>query len=326
MSRLFQGAGSQGAASGSTQPDVRLGIDLGGTKIEGIVLSAEGHELARQRVLTPAGDYEATLAAITGLVQSLEAEAGVSAPALGLGTPGTVSRRTGLMKNCNSVCLNHHPLQQDLENRLGRPAYLANDADCFTLSEAVDGAGSDGRIVFGVILGTGVGGGLAVDRRLLAGPNGIAGEWGHNPLPQAALELAVAAGLSPQRDCYCGRRNCIEPWLCGPGLQRTYREFSGEAVDAQTVAARAAAGDAPAQRSLQLHAQQLALALAQIINILDPDVIVVGGGLSQLTSLYDAVPQHWQAAVFSDSVETLLRPARYGAASGVRGAAWLWPG
>ncbi len=298
-----------------------LGIDLGGTKIEGVILVG-GCERARQRVATPAGDYAATLAAIVQLVQGLEQAAGLVVPAVGIGTPGAVSRATGLMKNCNSVCLNGRPLQQDLEARLGKRVHLANDADCFTLSEAVDGAAAGAAIVFGVILGTGVGGGIAVNRQLLCGPNAITGEWGHNPLPQAAWALAQAQGLA-SRTCHCGRRDCIETWLAGPALACNYRELGGEAVDALRVSERAAAGDGLAQRALQLHAQQLALALAQVINILDPDVIVVGGGVSNIGSIYDAVPPYWQGPVFSDRIDTRLVRARYGDASGVRGAAWL---
>lgn len=301
---------------------LKLGIDLGGTKIEGALLDGEGHEVFRHRVPTPAGDYAQTLDAIATVVDVLEAQAGLRLPSIGIGTPGAVSRATGLMKNCNSVCLNGRPLRSDLEVRLQKTVFLANDADCFTLSEAVDGAASAGHVVFGVILGTGVGGGITVGRELLCGPNAITGEWGHNPLPTRALALGAAKGL-PSRVCHCGRADCVEAWLCGPGLAETHAGLGGERVTADVVATRSASGDVQAVQATALHAEQLALALAQVINILDPDVIVLGGGVSNVASLYREVPAHWGQAVFSDRVDTQLVRARYGAASGVRGAAWL---
>lgn len=299
-----------------------LGIDLGGTKIEGIILDHAGTECARHRVATPANDYAATLQAIHRLVDHLQSMAGMDVPAIGMGTPGALSRLTGTMKNCNSVCLNGHPLPDDLVRVLGKPVYLANDADCFTLSEAVDGAAADAAVVFGVILGTGVGGGIAVNQRLLAGPNAITGEWGHNPLSRSAWELACAHGL-PSRRCYCGRDDCIEAWLSGPGLALTGRLMGAPVADAAALGKAAQTGDDRARAALMLYQQQLALALAAVINILDPDVIVVGGGVSNIASLYETVPPLWSGPVFSDAIETRMVPARFGDASGVRGAAWL---
>ena len=299
-----------------------LGIDLGGTKIAGVVLDDRGEELASHRLPTPAGDYAATLAAIQSLVSELEAAAGVTVPAIGIGTPGALSRLTGKMKNCNSVCLNDQALPEDLAQRLGKRVHLANDADCFTLSEAVDGAGAGAPVVFGVILGTGVGGGIAVRQQLLVGPNAITGEWGHNPLPLPAWDMARSLGF-PSRRCYCGRADCIEAWLSGPSLVRTAQALGSTASTAVALAADCAAGDAPALRAMQLYQQQLAWALAGVINILDPDVIVLGGGVSNIGALYEAIPPLWQGPVFSDAIATRLLPARFGDASGVRGAAWL---
>lgn len=296
---------------------LRIGIDLGGTKIEGVVL-ADGSECCRERIATPQGDYAATLQALAELVLRLEAVAG-AACSVGIGMPGSVSRVSGRVKNSNSVCLNGQPLHQDLEARLERPLRFANDADCFALSEAVDGAGRGAAVVFGVIAGTGTGAGVVVNGQLLHGPNGISGEWGHNPLPWPnAAEL-------PGPDCYCGRQGCIETWLSGPGLARAHRlQFGGER-DARTVLQLAELGDPHAIASLQDYAGRMARALASVVNILDPDVIVLGGGLSNCKRLYTAVARQWQAYVFSDSVETRLLPAGHGDAGGVRGAAWLWP-
>ncbi|TNF35263.1 MAG: ROK family protein [Gammaproteobacteria bacterium] len=299
-----------------------LGIDLGGTKIEGLLLSPQGEALARQRVATPAGDYALTLSTIHRLVMELQAQAGVDVPAIGIGTPGALSRVTGRMKNCNSVCLNGEALPQDLQALLGKRVLLANDADCFTLSEAVDGAGAGASTVFGVILGTGVGGGVAVNGQLLSGPNAITGEWGHNPLSHASWSLLQSHGLESRR-CYCGRMDCIEAWLSGPALARTCRELGYAAADAAAVAAAAATGQGIAQQALALHHQLLAHALAVVINILDPDVIVLGGGVSNIDALYASVPELWHGPVFSDRIDTRLVKARYGDASGVRGAAWL---
>ena len=296
----------------------RIGIDLGGTKIEAVVLGDDGQVLFRRRVATPAGDYAATLAAIVGLVN--EAEAAVGRPcSVGLGTPGATSLRDGRIKNANSTCLNGQPLQTDLQRLLGRPVRLANDANCFALSEAQDGAGAGAEVVFGVILGTGVGGGIVVHGRVLGGVNAIAGEWGHNPLP----------GIDPDDPampaCYCGRRGCVEAWLSGPGLAADHARHTGQALDPAAIDARARAGDAGCEASLQRYEARLARALAVVINLLDPDVIVLGGGLSQLDRLYASLPVLLVPHVFSDEIRTRVLRNRHGDSSGVRGAAWLWP-
>jgi len=297
---------------------MRIGVDLGGTKIEGIVLAPDGAEITRARVPTPQGDYRGTLAAVAALVTQLEHSAGRQCP-VGIGMPGSWSRATGLVKNANSVCLNGQPLQRDLEDMLGRGLRFANDADCFALSEATDGAAAGAAVVFGVIIGTGTGGGIVVDGALLSGPNGIAGEWGHNPLPwPRADEL-------PGPACYCGLQGCIETWLSGPGMTMDYQHRQGERLEAAVIARRAGAGDARALDTLDRYADRMARALASVINILDPDVIVLGGGVSNVQQLYTAVPARWGCYVFSDQVDTRLVAARYGDSSGVRGAAWLWP-
>jgi fructokinase len=297
---------------------MRIGIDLGGTKIEGIALDADGSEQARERIATPAGDYPGTLAAVAGLVSRLEDRAGRSCT-VGIGMPGSWSRVTGLVKNANSVCLNGRPLHRDLKQLLKRPLRFANDADCFTLSEASDGAAAGAAVVFGVIVGTGTGGGIAVDGRLLSGPNGIAGEWGHNPLPWPQ------PGELPGLECYCGLHGCIETWLSGPGLAHAFHQTCGETVEAMEISRRAAAGEASAGMVLSRYAHRMARALASVINIVDPDVIVLGGGISNIESLYRTVPVYWGEYVFSDRVDTRLERARHGDSSGVRGAAWLWP-
>lgn len=296
---------------------LRCGIDLGGTKIEGIALDERGVVSARKRIATPSGDYRATLDAIAGLVAELERGAGERAT-LGIGTPGALSRANGLLKNSNSVCLNGRPLDKDLSALLGRPLRIANDADCFALSEAVDGAAAGAAVVFGVILGTGVGGGVVVHGRLLQGPNGIAGEWGHNPLPWPRDDER------PGPACYCGKYGCIETWLSGPGLARDFAAVSGRSLSAEQIAQFAAEGDAACAAALARYEDRLARALASVINILDPEVIVLGGGLSKLKGLYQNVPALWGGYVFSDRVDTRLVPAQHGDASGVRGAAWLW--
>ena len=298
---------------------LRIGVDLGGTKIEGIALDGGGRTFARRRVPTPAGDYDATVFAVRDLVLRLEAEAGGSA-SVGVGTPGSPSPQTGLMRNCNSVCLNGRALQADLERALGRAVLLANDADCFALSEATDGAGAGARSVFGVILGTGTGGGIVVDGRLLAGPNGVAGEWGHNPLPW------VRDDERPGPACYCGKHGCIETFLSGSGLTRAYAAAAGRELPAAEVTRLATeAGDAAALAALETYADRLARGLASVVNVLDPDVIVLGGGLSNVAGVYRRVPEIWGRYVFSDVVRTRLCPPLHGDASGVRGAAWLWP-
>lgn len=297
---------------------MRIGIDLGGTKIELVVLDADGGVRWRKRVPTPRDDYHATLAAIAALVAEAEAAVGAGA-SVGIGTPGSPSPRDGRLRNANSTCLNGRPLQHDLEAALGRPLRLANDANCLAMSEAADGAGAGARTVFAAILGTGVGGGIVVEGRLLVGANAIAGEWGHNPLP-----LPAAADL-PLPACYCGRAGCIEAYLSGPGMAADHLRHGGEALDAATLAARAAAGDAACDATLARYEARLARALAGVINLLDPDVIVLGGGLSRIERLYASVPRQWGAYVFSDTISTRLLPAQHGDASGVRGAAWLWP-
>jgi len=297
---------------------MRIGIDLGGTKIEGVALDDAGGERWRDRVAAPRGDYAATLQAIAALVARIESDLGIRDATVGIGTPGAVSPATGRMKNCNSTWLNDRPLREDLRALLGRELRLANDADCLALSEASDGAGAGARCVFGVILGTGTGGGICVDGRLLSGPNAIAGEWGHN------LFAGPRNGLSAGRNCYCGRQDCVETWLSGPGLERTYRELGGREADAARVARRAEVGDAGAKGALDLYVEQLAFALSQVINLLDPDVIVLGGGVSNIDRLYHDVPRCWGRYVFSDTVSTRLVPARHGDSSGVRGAARLF--
>src|SRR3954463_15929669 len=284
---------------------LRIGVDLGGSKIEAVALDADGREAFRKRVLTPRGDYDATVAAVATLVGELG-----SGP-VGVGIPGAVSRLTGLVKNANSTWLIGRPLKEDLERALARPVRLENDANCFALSEALDGAGDVARVVFGVILGTGVGGGIVVERQLLVGRNAIAGEWGHNPLP-----LPGPKDL-PHPRCYCGRAGCIETYLSGPGLEREHRSLTGDERSAREVAL--ADGEA-----MQRYIERLARALAGVVNVLAPDVIVLGGGLSNIDRLYREVPALWTRYIFSDHVTTRLLRNVHGDSSGVRGAAWLW--
>lgn len=304
-------------ASTSSPAPIRIGIDLGGTKIEAIVLDPSGDCLHRRRVASPRGDYEATVRAVAGLVTDVEHELGRRGN-VGVGIPGTLSRATGLVKNANSTWLNGRPLDRDLAAALGRPVRLQNDANCFAMSEAADGAAAGARVVFGVILGTGVGAGIVVDGRPLDGPNGIAGEWGHNPLPWPDAEEL------PGPPCYCGLSGCIETFLSGPGLAAGFRQETGRQLTAVELAGAATAGDATAGRHLERYAGRLARGLAHVINILDPDVIVLGGGLSNLAMLYDRVPALWGRHAFTDRVDTRLLPPRHGDSSGVRGAAWLW--
>ncbi len=299
-----------------------MGIDLGGTKIEALALGRGGEELLRRRVTTPAGRYEETLDAVAHLVDALERETG-RCGMVGVGIPGTISPATGLIKNANSVCLIGHALDKDLERRLGRPVRLANDADCFALSEATDGAGAGAMSVFGAILGTGVGGGLIYEGRLIQGPNAIAGEWGHNPLPWPRIWPHGDERPGPR--CYCGRSGCIETFLSGPGLARDHEAATGDARAPAEIAAAAASGEPAANASLDRYVDRLARALAGVINIFDPDVIVLGGGMSKVARLYEEVPRRWGAWVFSDRVDTRLLPPVHGDSSGVRGAAWLWP-
>ena len=335
---------------------LRIGIDLGGTKIEIAALAENGAELLRERVATPRGDYEATVGALVRLVAQAEARVGARGT-VGIGIPGAESRTTGLVKNANSTWLIGRPLRADLERALGREVRIANDANCFALSEAVDGAGAGAAVVFGVILGTGVGGGIVVGGHIITCANAIAGEWGHNPLAREFDDhppspLAVEGGDlgSPLRGsghqavpalgrpgggnsavtptCYCGRQGCIELYLSGPGMSADHRRSVGKLADpdlgASEIASRAAAGDAECMATLERYAARLARALAGVINILDPDVIVLGGGLSNIDHLYEAVPRLWGAHVFSDQVATRLVRHRHGDSSGVRGAAWLW--
>jgi fructokinase len=297
---------------------VRIGVDLGGTKIEALALDESGHAIVRRRVATPAGDYRATIEMIGALVDEIEREVGATCT-VGVGTPGSLSKRTGLLRNSNSTVLNGKPLERDLCARLGRTVRIANDANCFALSEAVDGAGADCEVVFGVILGTGVGGGLVVERRVLEGRNAIAGEWGHNPLPWPRLDDL------PGPPCYCGKRGCIETFLSGPGLSRAFEQRTGRRLSAAEIAAQAAAADAPAAAALTEYKERLARALAHVVNLVDPGTIVLGGGLSNIESLYADVPRWMTRYVFSGDVATPVLPARHGDAGGVRGAAWLWP-
>lgn len=297
---------------------MRIGIDLGGTKIEAIALDDDGTILARRRVATPEGDYDATLEAIAGLLELVQDETG-QCGSIGVATPGALAPGTGLIKNSNSHWLIDMPLAEDLQRRLGRPVRLANDADCFALSEAVDGAGARAYSAFGVILGTGVGGGVVIDGRLLKGPNAIAGEWGHNPLPWPE------DAERPGPPCYCGLQGCIETFLSGPALARDHAAMAGGDKRGQEISDAAAAGDALCNATLARYEKRLAKALASVINLIDPDVIVLGGGLSNIERLYANVQKLWGMYVFSNEVRTRLVRAQHGDSSGVRGASWLWP-
>ncbi len=289
---------------------MRIGIDLGGTKIAGVVLDGAGQERARRRVPTPQGDYAGTLAAVAGVVEALEADVGRAGLPVGIGTPGTLDPDTELLRGCNSTCLNDRPFAADLRARLRRPLALANDANCLALSEAVDGAGAGAGVVFAVILGTGVGGALVVRQQIVGGRHGIGGEWGHTPLP----------GLARRRLCWCGRWDCVESHLAGPALARR-----GGYPDGRAVGAALAAGDAHAAVVYEAWLADLGRALAVVVNIADPDVIVFGGGLSQLPGLYTALPAHIAPHAFTPALHTALRPAQHGDDSGVRGAARLVP-
>ena len=295
---------------------MRIGIDLGGTKIEGVALGDDGRARAGRRVATPRGDYDRTIRAIADLVAALEQSAGERG-SVGVGIPGAISPATGLVKNANSTWLIGHPMADDLSRALDRPVRLANDANCFALSEATDGAAAGAAVVFGVIIGTGTGGGLVVHGRVVAGANAIAGEWGHNPMP------APRDDERPGPPCYCGRSGCIETFLSGPALSRDYAGDPPDA-DAAEIVARAEAGEPAAAACLARYEERLARALGSVINVIDPDVIVLGGGLSNIDRLYVNVPALWPPFVFSDRVDTRLVKAAHGDASGVRGAAWLW--
>lgn len=300
---------------------MKIGIDLGGTKIEGIALSDAGDELFRKRVPTPQGDYHGILQSIAKLVEIIETETG-SAGSIGIGTPGALSPATGLMRNSNSVCMNGQPILDDLQSTLGREVRIANDANCFALSEATDGAASSDAVVFGVIIGTGTGAGIVIDRKVLVGPNAIAGEWGHNPLPwPQADEL-------PGANCFCGRSGCIETWVSGPGMVRDHMQHnslsSEQEITPKVLVDAAEQGDGSAVQTLQRYERRLAKSLAHVINMLDPDVIVLGGGMGNIDSLYVNVPALLPEYVFSDVVNTKIVKPVHGDSSGVRGAAWIW--
>ncbi len=301
---------------------MRIGVDLGGTKIEFSAISAEGHLLVRNRVPAPQNKYQDTLEAIRDGVLHLEAMLNRSG-SVGIGIPGTISPYTGLVRGANSTWLIGHPLDKDLESILGRPVRVENDANCFTLSEAIDGAGKGHDVVFGVILGTGVGGGVVINRRLIPGQNGIAGEWGHSPQPGVTVTKEYKDSV--KRTCYCGKQNCIETFLSGPGFSRSHSEIGGLSATPPEIIERWQAGDSVADSSISRYEEQLARALAGIINLLDPNVIVLGGGMSNVERLYETVPRLWQNWCFSDRINTLLVPPKHGDSSGVRGAAWLWP-
>ncbi len=297
---------------------MRIGVDLGGTKIEAIALDRGGRIAARRRAATPRDDYAGTLDAIRRLVAEVEDEAGARGT-VGVGMPGALSRRSGRVKNANSTWLNGRPFDRDLEATLGRPVRVANDANCFALSEASDGAGAGAGVVFGVILGTGVGGGLVVDGRIVEGLNAVGGEWGHMPLPWPRDDERPGAA------CYCGRRGCVETWLSGPGFASWAAGEFGAEGGTERIAAAAEAGDDRAAAAVRAYSERLGRALAVVVDIVDPDVIVLGGGVSGIEALYRLTPEHVSRHAFSDGVDTPIRKAVHGASSGVRGAAWLWP-
>ena len=297
---------------------MRIGIDVGGTKIEALALDEHGQELARYRVDTPQHAYDATIAAMVELVHRLEQEIGATAT-VGAGIPGSIRAASGLVKNANSTWLNGKPLRDDVSRALGREVRVANDANCLAVSEATDGAARGQRTVFGVILGTGCGGGVAFDGRIHAGPNGVAGEWGHNPLPWASgAEL-------PGPLCYCGKHGCLEQWVAGPAIARDFFESTGRRLTMREIAAAYEAGDAEATATIERFEDRLARGLAHLVHVLDPDVIVFGGGVSRVKRIYDNLPKLIQSYTFGGDFDTPLLPALFGDSSGVRGAAWLWP-
>ena len=337
---------------------MRVGVDLGGTKIEAVLMDRQSQVVQRERVPTPQGDYAQTLEALRGLVLRLEQAAGQSGLRVGIAHPGSISPATGLMRNASSVCLNGRSLKQDLEALLQREVRMANDADCLAVSEASDGAAAGADNVFAVVLGTGVGGGIAINRQLLRGGNGIVGEWGHNPMPWPRPEWGEVPGFAstareaPRRpaldgragfpgegqsiamdgltagssgNCWCGGHGCIETWLSGPALTRDHARVTGKTLSAEAIVQQAEAGDDKAATTLARYEDRLARALAHIINVLDPQVIVLGGGVSRVQRLYRHVPTLWDQWVFADRIDTRLVPALHGDSSGVRGAAWLWP-
>ena len=295
---------------------MRIGIDLGGSKIEGIALDGEGNELIRHRVPTPQGEYIGTLKAIVDLVKQIEEVTGLTG-SVGIGTPGALSPETQLLRNSNSVCMNGKPVKDDLQNMLGREIRMSNDANCFALSEATDGAAKGDSVVFGVIIGTGTGAGIVVNGKVLTGPNSIAGEWGHNPLPW------VNDNERPGPECYCGKHGCIETFLSGPGMSADYFLATGIKKAPIEILKLSESGDESAENCILRYEDRLARGLSHIINVLDPDTIVLGGGMSNISRLYKNVPELWGDYVFSDSVNTRLVPPEYGDSSGVRGAAWL---
>jgi fructokinase len=298
---------------------LRIGIDLGGTKIAALLIDCAGRAVAQRRIATPREDYEATVDAICHVSAELEREADASGVPIGIGMPGSLSPRTGRVQNANSTWLNRRPFAEDLTRRLGPRVRLANDANCFALSEAIDGAGAEAGRVLGVILGTGCGSGFVSNKRIMDGPRGIGGEWGHNPLPWPT------ADEWPGPPCWCGRHGCMETWVSGPALSADHARITGDKLTADGIARRAEAGDAAARATLVRHADRLARGLATVVNILDPDVIVLGGGLSGLAHLYDDLPHLMAPHIFADETRVDIRPPRWGDASGVRGAAWLWP-
>lgn len=297
---------------------MRIGVDLGGTKMEIIALADDGEVLFREREISPRGNYHSSINMVVELVQRCEATTGMRG-SVGVGTPGAISSTTGLLKNSNSTWLNGMPIALDLEEHLQRPIRIANDADCFALSEATDGAGKGATSVFGVILGTGVGGGLVVNGGLLKGPNSIVGEWGHNPMPWPQWDER------PGAYCYCGKRGCVETFLSGPGLSRDHYNLTRQRLKASEIAAQCDGAHHLSEETLARYEDRLARALATVINVVDPEVVVLGGGVSNIATLYDRVPRIWGKYIFSDQVLTRLEPAKHGDASGVRGAAWLWP-
>ncbi len=296
---------------------IKIGIDLGGTKIEGIALSHTGEELFCHRIATPRGNYIAILQTITELVDLIEKTTGETGT-VGICTPGSLSPANGLMRNSNSICMNGKAVFADLQEILKREIRIANDANCFALSEATDGAARHAGVVFGVIIGTGTGAGIVINKNILSGANAIAGEWGHNPLPWPQAEEL------PGGKCYCGKRGCIETWLSGPGMTRDHAWHNHTFSNSETLVMQASTGDKTAELTLQRYENRMARSLAQVINILDPDAIVLGGGMGNIQRLYKNVPQLWEDYIFSDSVTTRLLAPAYGDSSGVRGAAWLW--
>lgn len=299
---------------------LHIGIDLGGTKILGVIMDGSSREIGRVQRPTPHNDYPKTIKEISDIISRLETDAGANNSSVGVGIPGSLSPHTGLMQNANSTWLNGQPFGEDLEAILRRPIRLTNDANCFTLSEATDGAAQDAHCVFGVILGTGCGGGIVVDGLVLNGAQSISGEWGHTPLP------APRHDELPGLDCWCGRTNCLETWISGPGLSADHMRRTGNNLTAQDIASLAGGHDDNAQTTLERHLDRLARGLGIVVNLIDPDVIVLGGGLSNMNHLYQQLPDALQPHIFSDHPKIRIVAPRYGAASGVRGAAWLGAG